>query len=149
MTTNDATDELDEQATERAEHVRAKRIERADPQGRVARIADQRRPVDDLDLPERSNGAETAGGTRDEEGSDRDAPFAIDDLPEELHEDVEDVRKKVTYGLREELGVELEPDVHFWPLVVHLGVEKLRTMWLEEVVDTCEAVDELATPDGD
>ena len=167
--TNDT--ELDEQAAERAEHVRAKRTERADPEDRVKRLADQRRPVNDLDLPEISNGAEVedgaetedgkASGEKDAEGrasSEKDAEdrasseekgevFSLDDLPPELYEDVEDVRKKVTYGLREEFGVEIGPEEHFWPLVVHLGVEKLRTMWLEEVVDTYETVDELETPE--
>ena len=157
--TNDT--ELDEQAAQRAEHVRAKRTERADPEGRVERLADQRRPVNDLDLPDISNGAEVEDGAETEDGeasSEKDAEgeasseekgevFSLDDLPPELYEDVEDVRKKVTYGLHEEFGVEIEPDAHFWPLVVHLGVEKLRTMWLEEVVDTYEAVEELETPE--
>ena len=143
--TNDT--ELDEQAAERAKHVRAKRTERADPEGRVERLADQRGPVNGLDLPEISDDAEMDGDGSSGEETAEDEVFSLDDLPPELYEDVEDVRKKVTYGLREEFGVEIDPEEHFWPLVVHLGVEKLRTMWLEEVVDTYEAVDELETPE--
>ena len=139
--------ELDEQAAKRAEHVRAKRTERADPEGRVERLADQRGPVNGLDLPEVPDDAGTdSDEPNDEQGADQD-PFSLDDLPPELYEDIEDVRKKVTYGLREEFGVEIDSEEHFWPLVVHLGVEKLRTMWLAEVVDTYEEVDELETPE--
>lgn len=118
------TDDLDDAARERADQVREKRHERADPEGRIGRVRSQGDPPEALDLPEPSVGAV--------------------DLPTALREEAETTRKKLTYGLSEEFDVELDAEEQYWPLVVHLGVERLKGMWLEEVeraIETTEGID--------
>lgn len=123
------SDDLEEAARERAEALRERRHERTDPEGRVRRVREQGDPPEDPSLP-----AVGAGGP---------------DLPAPLAEDAAEVRKKLTYGLEQEFGLEMDPEGDYWPLVVHLGVERLKGMWLEEVRRTLEETDRLAPDDGD
>lgn len=129
--------DLDEEAAARAEHVRRKRVDRADPEGRIDRVRGIEAPPEDVDLP-------ATDGSDDGDGDDApDGAFAAADLPAGLREDVERTRKKLAFGLREEFDVEMDPVEQFWPLVAHLGVERLKSMWLEEVLETFEDVDGL------
>ena len=122
------TGDLDEAARERADQVREKRHDRADPEGRVGRLRAHEAPPEDLDLPE----PDAAGDV---------------ELPAAVRESFEDTRKKLTYGLEQEFGVDLDPEDHYWPLVVHLGVERLKGMWLEEVERTIEDVEGVDPPE--
>lgn len=123
------TDELNEEARERADAVREKRHDRADPEGRVRRVRAQGDPPGELDL--------------------EDLPPAGDgpDLPEPVEAELEEVRKKLTYGLDQEFDLELDPEAHYWPLVVHLGVDRLKSMWLSEVRDALEETDGVEAPE--
>lgn len=122
------TEDLDEASRERADHVREKRHERADPEDRVGRVLAHEAPPEDLDLP---------------------APEVADDLelPAAVHEEFENTRKKLTYGLEQEYGIELDADDDYWPLVVHLGLERLKGMWLEEVKRTLESTEGIDEPE--
>ena len=133
------TDDLDEAARERAEQVREKRHDRADPEGRVGRVRDHAAPPEELDLP----------GDDPEGGGDPSGDDSADDveLPEPVREEFETVRKKLTYGLEQEAGVDLDAEAHYWPLVVHLGVERLKGMWLEEVEETLETTEGIEPPE--
>jgi hypothetical protein len=122
------TDGLDEAARERAETVREKRHERADPEDRVGRVRSQAAPPADLALPDPGTGGDV-------------------DLPDPIGEEFEEIRKKLTYGLDRELGVEMDPTDHYWPLVVHLGVQRLKGMWLEEVERTLETTEGVDAPE--
>jgi hypothetical protein len=124
------SEDLDDAARERADAVRQKRHERADPEDRIRRVQAQSDPPDDLDLelPE----ADTGGDV---------------ELPEAVRTEFEEIRKKVAYGLEQEFGVEMEADAHYWPLVVHLGVKRLKGMWLEEVRHELEHVEGIDAPE--
>lgn len=122
------TGDLDEDARERADHVREKRHDRADPEGRVGRVRAQQGPPDDIDLPD----PEPAGDL---------------ELPDQIREEFEDTRKKLTFGLEQEYGIELDADEQFWPLVVHVGVERVKGMWLEEVKRTMENAEGIDEPE--
>lgn len=121
------TDDLDEAARERAETIREKRHERVDPEDRVGRVRSQAAPPDDLDIPD--------------PGAEGDV-----DLPDPVREEFEEIRRKLTYGFDRELGLEMDPGRHYWPLVVHLGVGRLKGMWLEEVERTLETTEGIDPP---
>jgi hypothetical protein len=123
------TDDLDEDARERADALREKRHERADPEDRIRRVRAQGDPPADLDVEDLSS---TGGGP---------------DLPDPLDEEFEEIRKKLTYGLDQEFGVDLDADDQYWPLVVHLGVERLKGMWLEEVRQALADVEGVEDPE--
>lgn len=132
------TGDLDEADRERADHVREKRHERADPEGRVGRVQDQQRPPDAIDLPDAVDRADAT----DPQEPDEDL-----ELPEPIREAFEDTRKRLTYGLEQEYGIDLDAEAHYWPLVVHVGVERVKGMWLEEVKRTMENAEGIDEPE--
>jgi hypothetical protein len=121
------TDELDEAARERADAVREKRHDRADPEGRIRRVRAQGDPPEDLDV--------------------EDLDVGGPDLPAPIETEFEETRKKLTYGLDQEFGLELDAEANYWPLVVHLGVERLKGMWLEEVRRALSETDGIEPPE--
>jgi hypothetical protein len=124
------TDELDDEARERAADVREKRHDRTDPEGRIRRVRAQNDPPEDLGLEDVSLGGD--GGP---------------DLPAPVETEFEEIRKKLTYGLDQEFGLELDAEAHYWPLVVHLGVERLKAMWLAEVRQALADVEGVEPPE--
>jgi hypothetical protein len=124
------TDELDEEARERADAVREKRHDRTDPEGRVRRVRAQGDPPEDLALEDVAAGVDGAP-----------------DLPDPVEAEFEEIRKKLTYGLEQEFDLELDAEAHYWPLVVHLGVERLKAMWLAEVRQALADVEGVEPPE--